>query len=57
MRYCAARQGAVACAAAVKAREPMTAGAQRVASDFVTTGGVARGADLFEQRALGLARA
>jgi hypothetical protein len=35
----------------------MTAGAQRVASDFVTTGGVARGADLFEQRALGLARA
>ncbi len=35
----------------------MTAGAQRVASGFVATGGVARGADLFEQRVLGLARA
>jgi hypothetical protein len=34
----------------------MTAGAQRVASGFVATGGVARGADLFEQRVLGLAR-
>jgi UDP:flavonoid glycosyltransferase YjiC (YdhE family) len=35
----------------------MTAGAQRVASGFMATGGVARGADLFEQRVLGLARA
>ena len=35
----------------------MTAGAERVASGFAATGGVARGADLFEQRVLGLARA
>jgi MGT family glycosyltransferase len=32
----------------------MTAGAQRVAAGFAATGGVARGADLFEQRTLGL---
>ena len=35
----------------------MTAGAQRVAAGFAATGGVARGADLFEQRVLGLAGA
>lgn len=32
----------------------MTAGAKRVAAGFVSTGGVARGADLFERRVLGL---
>jgi MGT family glycosyltransferase len=32
----------------------MTAGARRVASGFAATGGVATGADLFEQRVLGL---
>jgi MGT family glycosyltransferase len=39
-----------------KVREAMTMtdGAKRVAAGFVTTGGVARGADLFEQRVLGL---
>jgi MGT family glycosyltransferase len=33
----------------------MTVGAQRVAAGFTSTGGVARGADLFERRLLGLA--
>jgi len=39
-----------------KVREAMTMtdGAKRVAAGFVATGGVARGADLFEQRVLGL---
>jgi hypothetical protein len=32
----------------------MTDGARRVAEGFTATGGVARGADLFEQRVLGL---
>ena len=32
----------------------MTAGARRVAAGFAATGGTARGADLFEQRVLGL---
>jgi MGT family glycosyltransferase len=34
----------------------MTGGAKRVAGGFVATGGVARGADLFEQRVLSLKR-
>ena len=34
----------------------MTDGAKRVAAGFVATGGVARGADLFEQRVLGISR-
>jgi MGT family glycosyltransferase len=40
----------------VKVREAMTMtdGAKRVAEGFAATGGVARGADLFEQRVLGL---
>ena len=39
-----------------KVREAMTmsAGAGRVAAGFAATGGVAPGADLFEQRVLGL---
>jgi UDP:flavonoid glycosyltransferase YjiC (YdhE family) len=39
-----------------KVREAMTMtdGAKRVAEGFAATGGVARGADLFEQRVLGL---
>jgi UDP:flavonoid glycosyltransferase YjiC (YdhE family) len=39
-----------------KVREAMTMtdGAKRVAAGFAATGGVARGADLFEQRVLGL---
>jgi UDP:flavonoid glycosyltransferase YjiC (YdhE family) len=39
-----------------KVREAMTMtdGAKWVAAGFVATGGVARGADLFEQRVLGL---
>jgi UDP:flavonoid glycosyltransferase YjiC (YdhE family) len=39
----------------VKVREAMTMtdGAKRVAAGFAATGGVARGADLFEQRVLG----
>ena len=39
-----------------KVREAMTMtdGARRVAAGFAATGGVARGADLFEQRVLGL---
>ena len=39
-----------------KVREAMTKtdGARRVAAGFAVTGGVARGADLFEQRLLGL---
>jgi hypothetical protein len=32
----------------------MTDGAKRVAAGFEATGGVARGADLFEHRVLGL---
>ena len=38
----------------IKVREAMTMtdGAQRVAAGFAATGGVARGADLFEQRVL-----
>jgi len=32
----------------------MTDGAERVAAGFEATGGTARGADLFEQRLLGL---
>ena len=38
-----------------KVREAMTMtdGAKRVAAGFAATGGVARGADLFEQRVLG----
>jgi UDP:flavonoid glycosyltransferase YjiC (YdhE family) len=32
----------------------MTDGAKRVAAGFAATGGVAHGADLFEQRVLGL---
>jgi UDP:flavonoid glycosyltransferase YjiC (YdhE family) len=38
-----------------KVREAMTMtdGAKRVAEGFASTGGVARGADLFEQRVLG----
>jgi MGT family glycosyltransferase len=40
----------------MKVREAMTMtdGAKRVAAGFAATGGVARGADLFEQRVLGL---
>jgi MGT family glycosyltransferase len=40
----------------MKVREAMTMGdgARRVAAGFVATGGLARGADLFEQRVLGL---
>jgi MGT family glycosyltransferase len=40
--------------ASVREAMTMTAGAQRVASGFAATGGVAHGADLFEQRMLGL---
>jgi MGT family glycosyltransferase len=40
--------------AEVREAMTMTAGAQRVASGFEATGGVARGAELFEQRTLGL---
>jgi MGT family glycosyltransferase len=40
--------------ARVREAMTMTAGAQRVASGFEATGGVARGAELFEQRTLGL---
>jgi hypothetical protein len=35
----------------------MTAGAGRVAAGFAATGGAARGADVFEQRVLGIDRA
>ena len=40
-----------------KVREAMTMtdGARRVAEGFAATGGAARGADLFEQRVLGVA--
>jgi MGT family glycosyltransferase len=40
--------------AKVREAMTMTAGAKRVAAGFEETGGVARGADLFEQRVLGL---
>jgi MGT family glycosyltransferase len=40
--------------ARVREAMTMTAGAQRVAAGFAATGGVARGAELFEQRTLGL---
>jgi UDP:flavonoid glycosyltransferase YjiC (YdhE family) len=40
--------------AKVRERMTMTDGARRVAAGFAATGGVARGADLFEQRVLGL---
>jgi hypothetical protein len=39
--------------AKVRERMTMTDGARRVAAGFAATGGVARGADLFEQRVLG----
>jgi hypothetical protein len=40
----------------MKVREAitMTDGAKRVAAGFAATGGVTRGADLYEQRVLGL---
>jgi MGT family glycosyltransferase len=40
--------------AKVREAMTMTEGAKRVAAGFAATGGVARGADLFEQRVLGL---
>ncbi len=40
--------------AKVREAMTMTAGAKQVAAGFAETGGVARGADLFEQRVLGL---
>lgn len=40
--------------AKVREAMTMTEGAQRVATGFAATGGVARGADLFEQRVLGM---
>jgi UDP:flavonoid glycosyltransferase YjiC (YdhE family) len=38
---------------AVREATTMTEGARRVAAGFAATGGVARGADLIEQRVLG----
>ena len=56
MWHSPAGQEAVADALRTKVREAMTMtdGARRVAEGFAATGGTARGADLFEQRVLGL---
>ena len=54
MRHPLTSQETVAAALRMKVREAMTMtdGAQRVAAGFAATGGVARGADLVEQRVL-----
>ena len=56
VRHPPAGQETVAAAAAHEGArsDDMTAGARRVAAGFAATGGAARGADLFEQRVLGL---
>lgn len=53
-RLPAGRLSATRLRARVQEAMTLTAGAQRVAAGFAATGGVARGADLFEQRVLGV---
>jgi UDP:flavonoid glycosyltransferase YjiC (YdhE family) len=53
---CAVTHGGMGATLRAKVREAMTMtdGARRVAAGLAAPGGVARGADLFEQRVLGL---